>query len=413
MDSMVLSQRVPPFHRDKIHILHTFLRLLRRDWADLQKKLGEKQFQSPQSRRNCASTIFHHLCFYSSGQWTRGSEDWVSAFCECQHHFLSDFVPFSLWAVFTDRIPVLLWSRPEEWSLSCSESLCIERETSWEFDSHSFLLSFDPHEMSLNIDMKMTRPINFSGVTLNLNSNSSTLWLSCNVVNPGKISHSNSIGSPSILSKSSVLWWTFEPRQSVFPCNIWLRVLVHLSKTQHRIWEYVDFCALGADDFFITNQRQILPWRVFPKNCFHSIDLVWQLGHQLFRYVEHLFHCEIFCIFDGMPIVWVILLHEYRCSQCWGHKHSPYYRMFVAVCYRIFEDCFCLFRTWSFTLCKNDLYPNDNSDSASVQEFVSSFSITNWSACCEQITGLFVLSSTNSSDFHSWEDQILPIFHSD
>ena len=38
-----------------------------------------------------------------------------------------------------------------------------------------------------------------------------------------------------------------------------------------------------------------------------------------------LFHCEIDpCIFDGMPIVWVILLHEYRCFQCRRHKHSPY-----------------------------------------------------------------------------------------
>ena len=55
--------------------------------------------------------------------------------------------------------------------------------------------------MSLNIDMKMIRPINFSGVMLNLENNSWTLWLSCNVVNPGKIFHSNSIGSPSILSK--------------------------------------------------------------------------------------------------------------------------------------------------------------------------------------------------------------------
>ena len=64
-----------------------------------------------------------------------------------------------------------------------------------------FLLSLDPHEMSLNIDMKITRPVDFSGVTLNLDRNSWTLWQSCNVVNPGKIFHSNSIGSPSILSK--------------------------------------------------------------------------------------------------------------------------------------------------------------------------------------------------------------------
>ena len=50
-------------------------------------------------------------------------------------------------------------------------------------------------------DMKMIRPVNFSGSSLNLDSNSWTLWQSCNVVNPGKIFHSNSIGSPSIVCK--------------------------------------------------------------------------------------------------------------------------------------------------------------------------------------------------------------------
>ena len=48
----------------------------------------------------------------------------------------------------------------------------------------------------------MIRRANFSGVTLNLNSNSWTVWPSCTVVNPGKMFHSNSIGSPSILSKA-------------------------------------------------------------------------------------------------------------------------------------------------------------------------------------------------------------------
>ena len=131
--------------------------------------------------------------------------------------------------------------------------------------------------------------------------------------------------------QGSVFWWTFEPRQSVFPCYIWLRVLVYLSKTQYRIWKYEDLCALKIDDVFITNQRQILPWRVFPVVCFHSIDLIWLFGYQFLRYVEHLFHCEIFCIFDGMPIVWVILHHEYRWLQCWRHEHSPYHRMFFAI----------------------------------------------------------------------------------
>ena len=50
------------------------------------------------------------------------------------------------------------------------------------------ILSLDPHEMPLNIDMKIIRPVNLSGVTLNLDSNSWTLLQSCNVVNPGKYS---------------------------------------------------------------------------------------------------------------------------------------------------------------------------------------------------------------------------------
>ena len=188
-----------------------------------------------------------------------------------------------------------------------------------------------PMRCRLNIDMKIIRPVKFSGVSPNLNSNSWTLWLSCNVVNPGKMFHSNSIGSPSILSKVLYSGELLNPRQSFFPCCVCARVLVHLSKTQYRIWKYVDFCALKIDDLLITNQGQILPWRVFPVNCLHSIDLIWLFGHQFLRYVEHLFHCEIFWILDGMPIVWTILHHEYRCLQCWRHEHSTYHRMFFAV----------------------------------------------------------------------------------
>ena len=55
---------------------------------------------------------------------------------------------------------------------------------------------FGSPSLSLNMDMKIIRPVNFSGVTLNLDKNSWTLVQSCNVVNPGKIFHSNSIGSP-------------------------------------------------------------------------------------------------------------------------------------------------------------------------------------------------------------------------
>ena len=93
-------------------------------------------------RNNCAKNNFNRLkvgakvyrqfsttfaFLHSSGQWTRGSEDWVSTFCKCQHHQISDFVPFFLWAIFTNRVPLFLRSRSKERPLSCSEFLCIER----------------------------------------------------------------------------------------------------------------------------------------------------------------------------------------------------------------------------------------------------------------------------------------------
>ena len=66
---------------------------------------------------------------------------------------------------------------------------------------HYFSLSFVPQEMSLNIDMNRILPVKFAGVSHNLLSESLTLSQSCNVSNPGKMFHSNSVGSPSILSK--------------------------------------------------------------------------------------------------------------------------------------------------------------------------------------------------------------------
>ena len=62
-------------------------------------------------------------------------------------------------------------------------------------------MTSDPHKMSLNIDMKIIRPLNSDG-SLILDMNSWTLLQSCNVVNPGKMFHSKSIGSASIVSKA-------------------------------------------------------------------------------------------------------------------------------------------------------------------------------------------------------------------
>ena len=90
-------------------------------------------------------------------------------------------------------------ARPRN-DLCPAPNLLGNRETCSAFDSHSILLSFDHHEMSLNIDMKMILLVKFSDVSFTLSSKRLTSSLSCNVLNPGKIFNSNSIGSPSILS---------------------------------------------------------------------------------------------------------------------------------------------------------------------------------------------------------------------
>ena len=70
-------------------------------------------------------------------------------------------------------------------------------------------------------------------------------------------------------------------------------------------------------------------------------------------------------------------------------------------CVASFEDWSSIFRTRSFTMCKNDLDFNDMSDSATVLESISSSSI-NLSVCCvNKKTIRPVLTSITSSDFHS------------
>ena len=65
---------------------------------------------------------------------------------------------------------------------------------------HFRSLASDHHMMSLNIGMKIIRPLHCDESPI-LVMNSWTLLMSCNVVNPGKIFHSSSIGSPSIVSE--------------------------------------------------------------------------------------------------------------------------------------------------------------------------------------------------------------------
>ena len=68
------------------------------------------------------------------------------------------------------------------------------------FAKHSSSLSFLSQEMSLNIDINRILPVKVSVASPKSLNGSVTLPQSCNVVNPGKTFHSNSVGSPLIPS---------------------------------------------------------------------------------------------------------------------------------------------------------------------------------------------------------------------
>ena len=137
----------------------------------------------------------------SSGQWTRGSEYWVCAFCKCQNHLLCNYVPFSLWTVCTNKLPLFLRSKSEDMTIVLLQIslhkekrvehliriLFIVFRSPWDVVEHRHE-DHPSHWLFLVLRSILT-------VTFGLRLQS------CSVVNPGKIFHSNSIGSPSIASK--------------------------------------------------------------------------------------------------------------------------------------------------------------------------------------------------------------------
>ena len=86
---------------------------------------------------------------------------------------------------------------------------------------------------------------------------------SCNDVNPGE-------NIPLEFRRLSTDSFTiFVASLGSYSCNpalpnfVAFRMLKNFADTQHRIWEYIDFCALKIDDYFIINWWQTCP-RILP-----------------------------------------------------------------------------------------------------------------------------------------------------
>ena len=86
----------------------------------------------------------------------------MSASCKCQHHLLCNSVPFSLWTVFTNRVPLISDPGPRN-DQSLAGNLFANIDTRSALGLHLGSLSPDPHKISLNIDMKIIRPLNCDG----------------------------------------------------------------------------------------------------------------------------------------------------------------------------------------------------------------------------------------------------------
>ena len=216
-------------------------------------------------------------------------------------------------------------------------NLFANKDTSVELAFHSFSLSSDPHMMSLNIDMKIIRPLNSSGWSPNLLMNSWTFLQSCNVVNPGKYSTRIPSALRQLRPKFCIVLnlWTIPTvvPQTVFRVGFWFIFPRHNTESENT-WTFA-------------RKRLMTSSSLTRDNCFNG-ELSWLIWDtpKISSDCSKINCSDISSIFfkvkispvffSGMQIVWVILSHERRCFQCRRHKHSPNHRTFVNVLHWIF-----------------------------------------------------------------------------
>ena len=264
----------------------------------------------------------------TSGQWARSAENWTSAFCEFQHHLFRHIPQFSLWTIFVEST-IFFRTRTNEWPLT---NLPI-RETRMAFESHSCSLSFDALEMSLNIDMNRINPVKFSGVSPIFNSKHFTSWLSRNVMYSGDNFQSKSISSPSFLSKSLYSWDILNhPNYGSHAMSDW--AFSCISPNKHNLKRRSLLC---AEDWWLVHHQSKTN-----ASMSNLPDLLFSLQRSYLvqtpiSQISNICFIVRSCVFDGMPIIWVVLpmktvdsnLHITKC--------------FSSFSVTFFEDRLCFF----------------------------------------------------------------------
>ena len=226
--------QVAPIYLDGFQILHTCSQLLRKDWADLQKRLCEKKSQSFPGRLHSVSTVYHVLWFLKwpldNGVVARKIGHPLSANSTNIFSATLSQIPFGL----SSLMEYNCFSEPGPMNDHCPIPNFFASTLA--FAKHSSLLPFLSQEMSLNININKILAVEVSGVSPDLLSRSVTLPQSCNVENPGKMFHSNSVGSPLIPSESLYLLSVVIPSILSFQASLdsgcWWSLLRHNTESE-------------------------------------------------------------------------------------------------------------------------------------------------------------------------------------
>ena len=251
-----------------------------------------------------------------------------------------------------------------------------------------------------DIDMKIILPVKFSGVSSNLNSKSLTSWLSCNVLNPWEIFHSNSIGSPSILSKFLYSWDVLNhPNLCSHAAFNWCSRLSYQSITQNL---KIRKPSRARDWWLLHHQTKInASMKNLPSEFYslHKSHLIVQLStFQICQISVSLwdpflyFWWNVNFLSNSFPWIQKLVMSKtniLHIKEC-----------LLLSCVASSEERSNIFRNRSFTLLKNDRDLREWFDSVGVLESVS----TKMTDSLD--TGPTIHVFDISPDSHSWEDHL-------
>ena len=112
-------------YREGIHILHKCFRLLRKDWAHLQKQFAPNRLNRFQIGCKVYWQFSMSFAFDSTtGQWARSTENWTSSIGEFNTIFSARVYQTPCGVSSSDRVPLLLSIWTNEWPLSNTKLLC-------------------------------------------------------------------------------------------------------------------------------------------------------------------------------------------------------------------------------------------------------------------------------------------------